>query len=402
MFYDEQLNQVAILKMVDKEAILSMKRFNKQINSRENAPSSVRRSSCRKKRSEGQHGNLILLNLGMLLLLGFVVSGCGQSLASLSPIQPVQDVATALMAKAENPDAEVDIPNIPSEDLANPVLEKHGLETVGVRKDKKKDTNSIALTYVFAFSEYAHSIDKWNNFLTDWAEVEPQIELPKKDEDRKVVDVVLASDYPEAFEVQAKQTILTKTQDGITVSICYWRRPDLDRKYNRGNAYSPFYETEALRQGDKTDVFYVKIINNRTEHILFDVKKCEINDQGENFYPGLNYYDLRERFTFMSRATGLYVTNGLKKAKEILLEKRMPVIERYAGAHRSGIEAGESAEGFVPFRQVKYNAEELTVILPIEKAPPPGGAKRYQTIVFKFPFTHSRSIRIAQPAPQRY
>ena len=84
-------------------------------------------------------------------------------------------------------------------------------------------------------------------------------------EDRKMVDIIMLSDHPELFDVQARQPILTKTEDGITVSIAYWRRPDLDRKYNRGNAFSPFYETEALHQGDKTDVFYVKITNNRSE-----------------------------------------------------------------------------------------------------------------------------------------
>ena len=67
-----------------------------------------------------------------------------------------------------------------------------------------------------------------------------------------------------------------------------------------------------------------------------------------------------------------------------------------------GVKPGESAEGFVPFTQVKRNAVELSVILPIEKAPPPEGAQRYQTIEFKFPFIHDRGIRNAQPAPQRY
>lgn len=379
-----------------------MKWFNRQTKSCENAPRYMGRSSCRSGRIKVQQGNLTLLNLGMLFLLGFVVSGCGQSLASLAPIQPVHNIADVLMEKTNNPSAEVVIPAIPSEDLAKPVLDKHGLQTVGFRLVKANEANTKALTYIFAFPEYAYSIDDWNNFLTDWAEVQPQIELPKENEDRKDVDVVLVSDHPQAFETQARQNILTKTQDGITVSICYWRRADLDRKYNRGNAFSPFYETEALKQGDKTDVFYVQITNNRTEHILFDVKKCTVVDQGENVYQGLDYDDLRVRFSYMSRASGLYVTNGLEKAREILLEKRMPSVERKVGAHPVGVEPGKSVEGFVPFTQVKRNAVELTVILPIEKAPPSKGAQRYQTVEFKFPFTHDRGIRVSQPAPQRY
>ena len=149
-------------------------------------------------------------------------------------------------------------------------------------------------------------------------------------------------------------------------------------------------------------MFYVKITNNRDEHIIFDVKKCEINDQGDNFYPSLDFNGLKERLTYMPGVSGLTVKNGLEKAREILLQKRMPIVERQVGAHRVGVQPGESAEGFVPFRQVKFNALELSIILRIEKAPPPEGAQRYQTIEFKFPFTHSRAIRVAQPSPQRY
>ena len=380
-----------------------MKWFNKDTKSCENALRSIGRSSCRSKRIKVQQINLTLLNLGMFFLLGVIVSGCGQSLASLAPIQPVDNIASALMEKTDNPSADVVIPAIPSEDLAKPVLDKHGLQTVGFRLIKGGEVNTLDLTYLFAFSEYAYAVDEWDNFLTDWAEVEPQIELPKENEDRKVVEAVLVSDHPQAFDIQARQPILTKTKDGITVSICYWRRADLDRKYNRGNASSPFYENAAAgHQGDNTDVYYVKITNNRTENIIIDVKKCRVADQGDNVYPGLDFEDLAERFTYDIRSSGLYITNGLKNARKILLEKRMPIVEKQVGEHRVGVKPGESAEGFVPFTQVKRNAVELSVILPIEKAPPPQGAQRYQTVEFKFPFIHDRGIRNAQPAPQRY
>ena len=341
------------------------------------------------------------LNLGLLFALAFSVAGCGTSLGNLSPIQPVHNIAAALELQSKNPTDEVVVPAVPSEALAKPVLDKHGINTVGFRVGKARDANMEAVTYILAFSEYAHAEDQWGEFLNDWMDTQTEIERGSG-EDRKVVDVLMLSDHPQLFEVQSRQPILTKTEDGITVSIAYWRRPDLDRKYNRGNAFSPFYETEALHQGDKTDVFYVKITNNRSENIIFDVKKCTIVDQGENVYGGMNFNDLKERFTYMARATGLYVTNGLETARRILIEKRMPIVEKQVGTRRTGIPPGKSSEGFLPFTQTKLNALELKVILPIEKAPPPGAAQRYQTIEFEFPFTHDRGIRVAQPSPRRY
>ena len=341
------------------------------------------------------------LNLGLLFALTVCAAGCGTALGNLSPIQPVHNIAEALELQSKNPNEEVVVPAIPSEALAKPVLDKFGMSTVGFRIGKARNANMEALTYIVAFEEYAHAEDKWSEFLNEWTDTQTQIEVGTG-EDRKVVDVIMMSDHPKLFDVQARQPILTKAKDGITVSIAYWRRPDLDRKYNRGNAFSPFYETEALHQGDKTDVFYVKITNNRSENIIFDVKKCQIIDQGENIYNGMNFDDLRERFTYMARATGLYVTNGLETARRILIEKRMPIVEKQVGTRRTGIRPGESAEGFVPFVQTKLNALELKVILPIEKAPPPGAAQRYQTVEFEFPFTHDRGIRVAQPSPKRY
>ena len=341
------------------------------------------------------------LNFVLLFALAFSVAGCGTALSNLSPIQPVHNIAKAKMEQSENPNQEVVVPAVPAEVLAKPVLDKHGMKTVGFWIGKARDANMEALTYIFAFDEYAHAEDQWNNFLSDWQETQTQIELGTG-EDRRMVDVIMMSDHPQLFDVQSRQPILTKTVDGITVSIAYWRRPDLDRKYNRGNAFSPFYETEALHQGDKTDVFYVKITNNRSENIIFDVKKCQIIDQGENIYNGMDYEDLKERLLYIPRATGLYVTNGMEVARRILIEKRMHIVEKQVGTHRTGVAPGDSAEGFLPFVQTKGNALELKVILPIEKAPPPGAAQRYQTIEFEFPFTHNQGIRVAQPSPKRY
>ena len=342
-----------------------------------------------------------VLNFVLLFALAVYLAGCGTSLRSMSPIQPVNNIAQAKIEQAEKPEENIIVPALPAETIAKPVLDKYGMDSIGFRIGKARDANMEELTYIFAFSEYTHATDKWGEFLNDWIEVKNQIEIGTG-EDRKMVDVVMLSDYPGLFQVPSRQPILTKTKDGITVSIAYWRRTDLDRKYNVGSAFSPFYETEALHQGEKTDVFYVKITNNRSENIIFKVKDSTIIDQNENIYGGMDYDDLEERLTYNARASGLYVKNGLEIAREILIEKRMPVVEKQVGTHRTGVPPGESMEGFLPFVQTKSNAEELKVILPIEKAPPPGGAQRYQMVEFVFPFTHDRGIRIAQPSPQRY
>ena len=214
-------------------------------------------------------------------------------------------------------------------------------------------------------------------------------------------NIVLEEATSDVFKIRPPTgRILSMTKDNITVQIVYWRRADLDRKYNRGNAFSPFYETEALHQGDKTDVFYVKVTNNAATPVVYRVQgtrqvPCEMVDQGDNRYGSLNYNSLKERLTYMSRASGIYVTNGLRKAREILIETQLLDTEK-------GIPPGESIEGFLPFYQMKHNAETLTVIIPLELKPPEGTATRYKRIVYEFPFAHYKGIRLAQPAPHRY
>ena len=228
--------------------------------------------------------------------------------------------------------------------------------------------------------------------LKNLAPIQPLENLPP--------EVVLDESNPEQFKIVPRGPILSITQEDVTVAISYWRRADLDRKYNRGNTASPFFETEALHQGEKTDVFYVKITNNNPQPIVYRVKgtrdiPAEIIDQGDNRYGALNYEDLKHRLTFMSRIGGLYVKNGLAVAKKILIEKQI-------GDPEKGIATGASIEGFIPFQQPKHNAETLEVIIPLEIKPPPGTAARYKRLRFKFPFTHNKGVRLAQPAPIRY
>ena len=105
------------------------------------------------------------LNLGLLFALAFSVAGCGTSLGNLSPIQPVHNIAAALELQSKNPTDEVVVPAVPSEALAKPVLDKHGINTVGFRVGKARDANMEAVTYILAFSEYAHAEDQWGEFL---------------------------------------------------------------------------------------------------------------------------------------------------------------------------------------------------------------------------------------------
>jgi hypothetical protein len=218
-------------------------------------------------------------------------------------------------------------------------------------------------------------------------------------------DIVLDVDNPDFFKIAAKGPILSMTQKDITVSLTYWRNADLNFKYNRGSSVSPFFETEALHQGDKTDVFYVKIENNSPQKVVFKVQGrrardaggataiCEIADMRENRFPALSYVDLEQRLRYMRKVGGLYVKNGLRIARQILLERQIPDNE---------IQPGTSAEGFLPFQELKLNTRELEVIIPLEKAPPEGTAGRYQNVVFRFPLVHSESIRHAQPPTTRY
>jgi len=185
------------------------------------------------------------------------------------------------------------------------------------------------------------------------------------------------------------------TQEKVTIAITYWRRTDLDRKFNRGNTISPFYESEALHQGDKVDVFYVRITNDTPRPVLLDVRKCMLIDSGENLYSGQDFDALKNRLLYTSRVGGLYVKNGLDKAREVLIEKKL-------GRPEEGIPPGKSIEGFLPFAQLKPNAEGLEVVIPVEIAPPEGTAQRYKKVEFRFPFIHDRGIRNAQPPPIRY
>jgi len=201
------------------------------------------------------------------------------------------------------------------------------------------------------------------------------------------------------LNAEAKPSELSMTKDNITVTAAYWRRYDLNRNYNRDSMTSPFYYEEAWKQGEKVDVFYVTITNNRKAPILFDVNACKIvgimiDQRGIEYkseYNGLSYEENRKRLEY-KKGHDITIENGLKKAKEILLEMSVADEE---------IDPGEKVEGFIPFRQVLPNIEILDVQILIEEVPEKA-MERYKKVVFNFPFVHELAIGIAQPAAMRF
>ena len=189
---------------------------------------------------------------------------------------------------------------------------------------------------------------------------------------------------PEGDPKHAKITI---QQEDVIITAQYWRRYDLDFQYNRGGMTSPFYYEAAWHQSEKTDVFWVTITNNRKRSIHFNVHKCYIKDNREDEYFGLSYEDNEKRLLYKAGRTK-DIDNGLKKAREILIEMGAPTGE---------IPGGQKIEGYLPFFQIKRASTSLEVIIPIELEPDTE-LGRFKTIEFKFPFEHDPAIRMAQPA----
>jgi hypothetical protein len=187
-----------------------------------------------------------------------------------------------------------------------------------------------------------------------------------------------------------KRARVSIEKENVIVTAQYWRRYDLDFRYNRGGMTSPFYYEEAWHQSEKTDVFWVTITNNRQKKIFFDVGKCYIRDNREDEYLGLDAKDNEKRLLYKAGRTK-DIDNGLKKAREILIEMQAPTGE---------ILPGKTIEGFLPFYQIKRTATSLEVIIPIELEPTTA-IGRFRTIEFKLPFKHDPAIRIAQPAVVR-
>ena len=201
------------------------------------------------------------------------------------------------------------------------------------------------------------------------------------------------------------QPVLELTQEGVTVRVQYWRKADLDRKYNRGSMGSAFYYEPTWKQGERVTVFHVSIHNGLDKAIrtkpLSDINPAYMflyddlrlrKDMDPNFYIAMPEEDNKKRLMSKKGMT-IDLRNGLEAVSGELLENRIVDLQ---------IGPGETAEGWVPFFGIKYNIiKHLWLSVSVE-TPPDSDIGRYKRVEFVFPYTFSREIQSAQPATIRY
>ncbi|RKY04891.1 hypothetical protein DRP77_02575 [Candidatus Poribacteria bacterium] len=199
-------------------------------------------------------------------------------------------------------------------------------------------------------------------------------------------------EQPPGAKVDPKTNTITITKENITVSARYWRKYELDRRFNVGSMTSPFYYKEDWKQSEKLDVYYITVQNNREDTIELDINNCYVEDNRQNRYVSFDYDQLVERFR-LKRMMDITVRNGLKKAREILLEMKIGEDKRIA--------PGEKVEGFLPFAMSVLRAEKLYLHIPILIIPK-DPTERSRLVEFVFNFGHDMAIRLAQPATVRF
>ena len=205
-------------------------------------------------------------------------------------------------------------------------------------------------------------------------------------------------------EASAPQPALQLSKEGVTVRIQYWRKADIDRKYNRGSMRSPFTYESSWKQGARVTVFYVSIHNGLDKPIrtkpLSDVNPAYMfiyddlrlrKDLDPNFYYALPEENNRKRLMDKIGLT-IDMKNGLEAVRHELLENRIVNNE---------IGPGETVEGWLPFQGIKFNLNKLWVSLSVE-TPPDSEIGRFKRVEFVFPYDFSREIHTAQPATVRH
>ncbi len=198
------------------------------------------------------------------------------------------------------------------------------------------------------------------------------------------------------------QPTLELTQKDITVRVQYWRKAALDWKYNRQGTRSAFLSQASWKQGDKVDVFWVTITNNRQRPL-----RTRLQDFGGNLFfkieddvklradmEGNAYFALTEdankdRLLNRGRVT-IDIKNGIDRMHPLLLETHLE-------ARKWRVAPGETVEGYVPFYSIKPNATRLVMSIPMEIAPE-SEVGRWQREEFIFPMAFDRAIYEAQPA----
>jgi len=192
---------------------------------------------------------------------------------------------------------------------------------------------------------------------------------------------------------------LELTKENVTVRVQYWRKYELDRKFNRGSSTSPFLTEPTWKQGDTCEVFYVTIKNNRKAPLSVKLRDFVIEDnlklreemEGNLFY-ALTAEENEKRLLY-KKGQNIAITNGLNEVKPLLLESNMP---------NGQIAPGATAAGYVPFYGFKWNATRIFLRIAVEAAPEDSAAGRYKQITFTFPYALDRSIYEAQPATLKY
>ncbi len=205
-------------------------------------------------------------------------------------------------------------------------------------------------------------------------------------------------------EEAAPQPALQLTKEGVTVRVQYWRKADLDRKFNRGSMRSPFSTEASWKQGVRVTVFHVSIHNGLDKPIrikpISDINPAYMfiyddlrltKDHDPNIYYALPEEDNRKRLESKIGIT-IDVRNGVEAISRELLENR--VVNHQIGP-------GETVEGWLPFQGIKFNLNKLWVSLSVE-TPPDLEIGRFKRVEFVFPYDFSREIHAAQPATVRY
>jgi len=204
---------------------------------------------------------------------------------------------------------------------------------------------------------------------------------------------------------------LELTQDGVTVRVQYWRKAELDRRYNRGSKTSAFLFEASWEQGRRLDVWQVSVSHTYDKPLrmkLIDINDSYVfieddlrmrKDMDPNYYYVLTEVENEGRIQYKKGRT-LDVNNGLKEMHPLLFEtwlinKEVPV--------------GVTVEGYLPFQAVKPNVDtgdppsEANIWLHIAvETPPDSEIGRYQKLDFVFPYRFDRSILESQPGTIRY
>lgn len=196
---------------------------------------------------------------------------------------------------------------------------------------------------------------------------------------------------------------LELTHDGITVRIQYWRKAELDRRYNRGSKTSAFYFEPSWAQGKRLDVFHVSVEHNYTKPVrlkLIDINDSYVYieddlrmraDMDPNLYYVVTERENEERLQYKKGRT-LDIRNGLEAMRPLLFERNLINKE---------VPVGVKVEGYLPFFAVKPNAVNLRVHIAME-TPPDSDIGRYQKVDFVFPYVFDRAVYEQQPATIRY